>query len=249
MQSGCAEPVANARTSAARTSTARTSATRNQMPRLLDLFCGAGGAAMGYHRAGFEVVGVDIRPQPHYPFEFIQADVTTWEPWMMRGRSGQLFDVIHASPPCQHASVLMNAVGTRHVDLIPKTRELLKGTGLPYVIENVELARLENPILLCGTMVGIPVRRHRLFEIVPALSVLLPPCHCKNGVISGRLVGHRAGGKVLPGRTKPPHFTPSERRAAIGVPWMTTMEARQAIPPEYTEFIGRQILAALERPA
>ena len=211
-------------------------------PRLLDLFSGAGGAAVGYHRAGFEVVGVDIKPQPRFPFEFHQADALTFP---LDG-----FDAIHASPPCQAHSVMKNATGVAHADLIPPTRELLASFNGPTVIENTEFAPLRDSLKLCGTMFGVRVRRHRLFEVRPSLAVLLPPCCCHNGVIRGELIGHRQGGRVAMGRTKPPHHTPSEARAAIGVEWMTTTEARQAIPPAYTEYIGAALMRAiLERAA
>lgn len=210
-------------------------------PRLLDLFCGAGGAAMGYSRAGFEVVGVDINPQPHYPFEFHRADALTFP---LDG-----FDVVHASPPCQAYSAMRHPVGNEAPALIEPTREALRATGLPYVIENVERAPLLDALRLCGTMFDLRVRRHRLFEIQPPVFALLSPCSCRHGVIKGTLIGHRVAGKVLPGRTQPPPATESDRREAIGVPWMTTTEARQAIPPAYTEWIGRQLMATVERAA
>ena len=146
-------------------------------PRLLDLFCGAGGAAMGYHRAGFEVVGVDIKPQPHYPFEFHQADAMTYP---LEG-----FDAIHASPPCQgyspHVSSESSAwAGTRGKDeprLIGAVRERLVGHA--YVIENVVGARreLRGPLLLCGTMFGLPIARHRLFEMNWRIGAFDAPHH------------------------------------------------------------------------
>lgn len=117
--------------------------------RLLDLFCGAGGAAMGYHQAGFEVVGIDHKPQPNYPFTFIQADAT--EPPVDVGS----FDAVHASPPCQHFTKYRNAVkdiADRYEDLLEPTRQLLDEVGLPYIIENVEGAPLRNPVTLCGSM-------------------------------------------------------------------------------------------------
>src|SRR5665213_3193952 len=129
-------------------------------PRLLDLFSGAGGAAVGYHRAGFEVVGVDIKPQPHYPFEFRQKDAL----WVLEGETMEGFDAIHASPPCQAYSKARKLQGLRHPDLIASVRELLLAISLPYVIENVPGAPLRNPVLLCGEMFGLGVRRERLFE-------------------------------------------------------------------------------------
>ena len=128
-------------------------------PRLLDLFCGAGGAAMGYHRAGFEVVGVDIKPQPHFPFEFHQVDALTYT---LDG-----FDAYHASPPCQRYSCAVNLHNNRdsHPDLIDIVRNILLKTGKHYVIENVPGSPLINPTQLCGSAFGLRVRRHRLFEI------------------------------------------------------------------------------------
>jgi DNA (cytosine-5)-methyltransferase 1 len=131
-------------------------------PRLLDLFCGAGGVAVGYSRAGFEVIGVDLRPQPNFPFQFIQADALS-----MNAEFLASFDAIHASPPCQAYSDLAkrNRNGDKWPKLIEPVRGMLSETGLPYVIENVEGAPLRNPTVLCGTMFkGLRVIRHRLFE-------------------------------------------------------------------------------------
>jgi DNA (cytosine-5)-methyltransferase 1 len=208
-----------------------------ERPRLLDLFCGAGGAAVGYARAGFEVTGVDIRFQKNYPFAFIQADALEYV-----REHGHEFDAIHASPPCQDYSAMRRATGVGHERLIDEVRAALIVTGKPSVIENVEGADLKGCVVtLCGTGVGIRVRRHRLFELNPPLLVLVPPCHCRNGVRDGRLIGQMLSGKVAPGRTPRNGFTESQRREAIGVPWMTTMEARQAVPPAFTEFVGKQL--------
>ena len=143
-------------------------------PILLDLFCKAGGGAVGYTRAGFEVIGVDIRPQPNYPFEFHQADALSI--------SLEGFDAYHASPPCQHASKIrvMNRIlrpgKYHHPDLIRETRERLVATGKPYVIENVEGSDLEAPAVVCGSWFGLDLRRHRLFESnIPLFST--PCCH------------------------------------------------------------------------
>jgi DNA (cytosine-5)-methyltransferase 1 len=216
-------------------------------PRLLDLFCGAGGSAVGYHRAGFAVTGVDLAPMPRYPFEVIQVDALTYV-----AEHGHEYDAIHASPPCQGYSIMAHATGRESPRLIAATRDALAATGKPYAIENVALASREmrDYLTLCGTMFGLRVRRHRLFETRPVNCALLPPCTCRHGVRSGRLVGQMLSGKVAPGRTpRTGLYTESDRREAIGVPWMTTMEARQAIPPEYTEWIGRHLLAATAAPA
>src|SRR5262249_42856191 len=130
-------------------------------PRLLDLFCGAGGAAMGYHRAGFEVVGVDIKPQPNYPFQFVCADALA----VLRGEADidigrpERIDAIHASPPCQAYSVLKHLSSGDHPDLVAETRTLLQSTGLLYVIENVPGAPLRDPVTICGSSLGLDVRR------------------------------------------------------------------------------------------
>lgn len=204
-------------------------------PRLLDLFCGAGGAAVGYHRAGFDVVGVDIVFQPNYPFEFVQADASfCLETRWVADRRLWLFDAIHASPPCQHYAGVTAWRGDRndHPDLISPTRELLEATGLPYVIENVPDARshLVNPVMLCGSQFHMRVRRHRYFETNWGLSVLQSPCQ------------HRSDDLA---------FEHKQERAyadAMGCEWMTTREGREAIPPAYTEFIGSQLLAHLTAP-
>jgi DNA (cytosine-5)-methyltransferase 1 len=210
-------------------------------PRMLDLFCGGGGAGMGYSLAGFDVVGVDIAPQPRYPFPFVQADAMEYA-----AAHGRDYDAIHASPPCQSYSRMARMMDSKAPRLVEAVREALEATGRPWVIENVEGAPLLSPVLLCGTMFGLRVRRHRLFELSPRWLLLTPPCSCRNGVVTGRLVGQRTGGRVRNGRTRPPYATESDRREAIGVPWMTARQARQAIPPAYTEFIGKAILARLE---
>lgn len=207
-------------------------------PRLLDLFSGAGGAAAGYARAGFEVTGVDVVAQPRYPFAFVQADALEY-----LAEYGRDFDVIHASPPCQAYSALARLPGQGNAPrLIEPLRRLLEEVGRPYAIENVVGAPLRSPLLLCGTMVGLLVIRHRLFEVRPELPLLLPPCSCRNGTITGRLMAHRVSGKVRAGRTRPPHHTEAERRAALGVDWMTARGARQAVPPAYTALLGAALL-------
>lgn len=213
-------------------------------PRLLDLFCGAGGAAMGYHRVGFDVTGVDIKAQPRYPFAFLRADALEYV-----AAHGREYEAIHASPPCQAYSRMLYVVGrTEKPRLIQPTREALLASGRPYVIENVEMARseLRSPLMLCGTMFGLRIRRHRLFECMPPPALLTPGCTCRNGVRDGVLIGHRLSGPKPPGRKVPPVFTGSELRDAIGVPWMTVQESKEAIPPAYTAFIGTALLARVE---
>jgi DNA (cytosine-5)-methyltransferase 1 len=209
--------------------------TPDPRPRLLDLFCGAGGAAMGYHRAGFDVVGVDINPQPHYPFEFHQADALTYP---LDG-----FDAIHASPPCQSYAITNNIWKKpegHYPDLVEPIRERLLASGLPWVIENVPGAPLIDPVTLCGNSFGLRVYRHRLFESQAVF--LMAPGHPR----------HTA--RASYGRTPTPsefftisgHFGDVEGgKLAMGIDWMTRQELAQAIPPAYTEWIGRQLLASL----
>lgn len=221
------------------------------MTRLLDLFCGAGGAAMGYHRAGFDVVGVDIRPQPNYPFEFAECDVFEYLRGELAGRERGLsrhFDAIHASPPCQAFTAYKRSgnVGV-HPDLIHPTRELLKATGLAYVIENVVGAPIRDDLLLCGTMFDPPmeIQRHRIFETNWDAEAPLWPCrHKLNGprfpASTNRAKGSRQ--TIAVGQWNVPLELQQE---AMGIDWMTLEELSEAIPPAYTEFIGAQLLAHL----
>jgi DNA (cytosine-5)-methyltransferase 1 len=216
-------------------------------PRLLDLFCGAGGAAVGYHRAGFEVVGVDINPQPHYPFEFHQADAIEF----LSETLAEGFDLIHASPPCQFYSRLRTLPWLRdkeYWDSIPPTRAALQAVGKPFVIENVEGAPVDG-ITLCGTMFGLqwddgtPLYRHRPFETP---TFMLAPGHSKHTktLVPGRLLKGRArlnNGYVIGG-----HQNGLRAMGAMGIDWMTGNELSQAIPPAYTEFIGSEWLRAVE---
>jgi DNA (cytosine-5)-methyltransferase 1 len=220
-------------------------------PRLLDLFCGAGGAAMGYHRAGFEVVGVDINPQPHYPFEFHQADALAFieEGMLTQGDywTGQVgfFDAIHASPPCQAYSWAAKRWNVERADLVEPTRDLLQATGLPYVIENVIGAPLYQPLTLCGTQFGLEVIRHRLFESNVMLMAPGVKCRHEGSVKDGTYVtvaGH--GGDNIKGRG-----SRAAKQRAMGIDWMTDAELNEAIPPAYTEWIGRQLIQVIGRAA
>ena len=224
-------------------------------PRLLDLFCGAGGAAMGYSRAGFDVVGVDINPQPRFPFEFVQDDALNFP---LDG-----FDAIHASPPCQHASTIAKQCralrpGTyEHPNLVPQTRELLRLSGLPYVIENVVGAELENPIMLCGSSFGLDVRRHRLFEC--SFPIMAMPCahhwqkprfrtlDKRRHNLTSTVPVHGQGRQLASVVGVHGHLgykgERDLRERAMGVDWMTPDELSQAIPPAYTEFIGEQLMS------
>jgi len=222
-------------------------------PRLLDLFAGAGGSAMGYHRAGFEVVGVDIEPQPDYPFEFHQEDAMLTLQRLVKYPDsfiGGKLSAIHASPPCQAYSTLGNLhPDVEYPDLIEATRNLLKQTGLPWVIENVVGAPLHHPIMLCGSMFGLGVRRHRLFETPALLS--MDGLRCRHDEqpepidVSGtgaRRLGDRPNGGG--GNSRKPRNL-AEAREAMGIDWMTRAELSQSIPPAYTEQVGTQLLAHL----
>lgn len=206
-------------------------------PRLLDLFCGAGGAGMGYYRAGFDVVGVDIKPQPRYPFEFVQADALEY-----CAAHGAEFDVIHASPPCQGYSAMRHLPWLKDRDyplLIPVTRLALQATGKTWVIENVSRAPL-NGAELCGMALGLKLIRHRRFESSQLL--LFPSCPGHPVLYPGsRNMGVKGLGAGVMG------VMPGDDPAAIlGIDWMQGREMRQAIPPAYTEYIGAQLLQALE---
>lgn len=222
--------------------------------KLLDLFCGAGGASMGYSRAGFDVTGMDIKPQPNYPFAFRQADVLE----MMRHNALDLsaFDVVHASPPCQlwsKATQTQNR-GT-HVDGVIPTREYLSRWGGPYVIENVPPAPLVAPLMLCGSEFGLSItdengkrwhlRRHRLFE--SNISMMGGGgCYCrlyKGSILTvagSGLNGHRS--KTGPGQTR---ASASQSRELMGIDWASKAEVVQAIPPVYTQHLGWQLIAYL----
>jgi DNA (cytosine-5)-methyltransferase 1 len=216
-------------------------------PRLLDLFCGAGGAAMGYHRAGFDIVGVDINPQPRYPFRFIRADALDYlaDEIESIGDGNHYFDAIHASPPCQaysQAALAQRNVGKEYPDLLAPTRDRLGATGLPWVIENVPGAPMRPDYKLCGCRFGLKLRRERWFETSWHAFELVPSCVHLEPVVS--VVGHGTPSWV---RMKL-GYNPSihDYRAAMGIDWMNRDELSQAIPPAYTEHIGAQLLAILE---
>lgn len=277
-------------------------------PRLLDLFCGAGGVAKGYDLAGFDVVGCDIQAQKHYPYPFVQADALCLLQCLLEGgfftasdgRHYSLADfaAIHASPPCQGDTVLRHLHKHKtYPKLTAPTRELLKATGLPYIIEGVVGAPFVDPILLCGTMFGLQtacgaeLRRHRLFELSWGL-VLTPTCqHYADRTIGVYGTGQpMAGKRTVTGNGHSPMdgkrvisvmgghardrgselrqrktitvtgATPQQNvvrntiretfpvavaRQAMGIDWMTMKELSQAIPPAYTQFIGRQLIEAI----
>lgn len=221
-------------------------------PRLLDLFSGAGGAAKGYHRAGFDVVGVDIKHQPRYPYPFFRDDaMNVFEPWWefpgLFGDELRLgdFDAIHASPPCQHYSSAGKAAvvtyGRSYPDLYAAVRDRLEATGLPWVIENVVAAPAGHGVVLCGSMFGLDLERHRNFES-SELMLLDRVCdHPAESVIT--VTGHTPQRWAQGKRQGAPR---SLVQAAMGIDWMTTAELVQAIPPAYTEWVGARLLESLE---
>ena len=226
-------------------------------PRLLDLFCGAGGASVGYHRAGFEVVGVDISPQPNYPYEFIQADALEYlRAWIDDSAwDYEPFDAIHASPPCQRYSQMSKCrpgLANDYHDLIGPTRDLLERLaydhrswdnpiGLPCVIENVPGAPMRADVTLCGQMFGLPLYRHRLFK---SNVRLFEPPHPEH-VIPASKAGHWVPGTIM---SVSGHVAPIKlAREAMGIDWTTREELAEAIPPAYTEYVGAWIFASVQR--
>lgn len=220
-------------------------------PKALDLFCCAGGAGKGLHDAGFDVVGVDIKPQPEYPFEFVQADALTYP---LDG-----FDLIWASPPCQRYSQATRQTGTQedHPDLVVPIRERLRASGKPYIIENVLNAPLVDPIMLCGAMFGLGVIRHRLFECSFPLLAPPHPKH-KGSLVTGEYVTVAGNGGVPSWTYKKrksmglPKYMPDEMKLetwqkAMGINWMSRETLVQAIPPAYAEWLGKRALQAIQR--
>lgn len=201
--------------------------------RLLDLFCGIGGASVGYWRAGFDVVGVDIVVQPFYPFKFIQKDALSLDYDFLMS-----FDAIHASPPCQaYCSVASPARkrGKKYPDLFVSVRRMLIAAGLPYIIENVPGSPARG-IGLCGSMFGLGVKRHRIFESNIPLHLPDTPCTCS---------GHIGEYITVAGST----FAKDEGAAAMGIDWpVDKFQLKEAIPPAYTQFLGRQLLRETEKP-
>lgn len=210
-------------------------------PRALDLFCGAGGASMGLHNAGFEVEGVDIEPQTEYPFKFHHADALQFP---LEG-----FDLIWASPPCQAHSTLKHRTGKEYACFIAGIRDRLRRRGGLFIIENVMGAPLEYPTQLCGSSFGLNVRRHRIFE-TSVLCFKLPCNHVAHPEpidVSGtgaRRLGSRSDGKG--GNSRKPRNL-QEAREAMGIDWMSRRKLSQAIPPAYSEFLGKQVLSIIQR--
>lgn len=210
-------------------------------PKLLDLFCGAGGASMGYYRAGFDVVGVDIKPQPHYPFKFYLADALTFP---LEG-----YDAYHASPPCQLWTKKNKDWGRKRVseinypDLLTPIRERLKQIAKPYVLENVNGAPLNGLLMLCGTMFGLKIIKHRFFEYNFEMPFSAPFTCNHKGVYNPWQGKNRSADKF---------------REATDIDWMPcsggasrkagyTGDLSNAIPPTYTEYIGKYLLEAVKQ--
>lgn len=221
-------------------------------PQLLDLFCGAGGAAVGYHRAGFEVTGVDIAPQPHYPFTFVQADALEYMRQLVSvGPPSLQYDAIHASPPCQAYSVgaaRFRNEGREYPDLVAETRRLLQTAGLPWVIENVPGAPVRPDFSICGCQVGLgEIRRRRLFETSWHHFDLDHPCGHDPATVVVSVTGHghpswtRDEYRRVHGREP----CTADYRRAMGIDWMNRDELSQAIPPAYTEKVGNYLLLQL----
>lgn len=218
-------------------------------PRLLELFCCAGGAGKGYADAGFEVVGVDIEDQPRYPFTFVQEDAIWYLRQYMRNGWWERFDVAHASPPCQAHSALTKGTnkGLVYGDFLAETRELLNETGLPYVIENVAGAPMRKDLMLCGEMFGLGVLRHRYFEFGGGLT----PPRIEHPKHRGRVAGMRHGVWY-----EGPYFavygdgggkgTVKQWQEAMGIDWTSVRrEIAEALPPSYTRFIGEHMMKEL----
>jgi DNA (cytosine-5)-methyltransferase 1 len=233
-------------------------------PRLLDLFCCEGGAGTGYAWAGFEVVGVDIAPQPHYPYEFIQGGVLEYLTTALAYERKQFdkrlpfagFDAIHASPPCQSSTTMSNrwrgkgGKADSHENLINATRELLDATGLPYVIENVPGAKpfLNAPVVLTGEMFGLGVHRPRLFETNWPLVVPPKPKASPNTIgVYGKAPDGRLLWRRKDGTEQRAASSLEEGQQAMGMPWASWRGVAEAIPPAYTHFVGAQLFAFLHR--
>jgi DNA (cytosine-5)-methyltransferase 1 len=211
------------------------------MPRVLDLFCNAGGAATGYARAGFEVVGVDLVYQPNYPFQFIEADALS----LMTVRSWEGFDLVHASPPCQHSAAITKGTNAHrrhlHPNLYPQTKALLERSGLPYVIENPDS---RPDVVLCGEMFGLGVIRHRRIELGNWSAA--KPKHPKHrGYVRGMRHGVvREGPYVAVYGKGGGKATVPEAQKAMGIDWTDVHEELvEMLPPAYTQWIGEQFLA------
>ncbi len=218
-------------------------------PILLDLFCGAGGAGMGYHQAGFRVIGVDCEPMPNYPFEFYRGDALFVASFVAsRGRlpesmGGHVIEAVHASPPCQRYSAMSKCrpeIAEKYPDLVPGTRRHLTRGGLPWVIENVPGAPLRNDLELCGTQFGLELYRHRIFEMNFPVS---PLAHRPHQVPASK-AGHWTPGTIM---SVSGHIAPiAHARKIMGINWTNRDELAESIPPAYTKYIGAQLMKRLE---
>lgn len=216
-------------------------------PKLLDLFCCAGGAAYGYSLAGFDVVGVDCKPQPHYPYTFIQADALEY----LDEADLSQFDALHASPECKSYTNCNLSPKDLYRKLIGEIRTRFQRSGKPYIIENVVGARrdLHASLMLCATMFDLPMERHRLFE---TNVFLRPPRPCNHKIAHIAVYGHSVWDSWLPGtqrkdgRPRPDSVSITVGRAAMQCSWMTIEELAEAIPPAYTRWIGEQIISTLK---
>ena len=218
---------------------------------LLDLFSGIGGAGVGYSRAGFKVVGVDKQWMPEYPFPYYRQDALKFmERFLEDGNTinGEPVDAIHASPPCKKFSTISKSLGyDSHTDLLTPIREMLVESGLPYIIENVPGAPMRNPIMLCGSMFELRIergylQRHRLFE--SNIMLQMPrPCRHEGQAIG--VYGNGRGGGPLRMRTA----NAAEAKALMGIDWAGRNGITQAVPPAYTEYLGKQLANTLQQSA
>lgn len=207
-------------------------------PRGVELFCCAGGASMGYHRAGIDMVGVDIAPQPNYPFEFIQADA-----FQFLADLGNEFDFISAHPECRDHTPLTSVAGYRGTGWqLAEIEQRLREFDVPYVIENVAASPLKADITLCGKMFGLRVKRHRKFKSNVPLVAPPHPRHTVPTATRQRRQRWAEGWDISVTGDVGTYLGPE----AMGIDWMTGNELSQAIPPAYTQFIGAQIRDALE---
>jgi DNA (cytosine-5)-methyltransferase 1 len=227
----------------------------SKRPLLLDLFCCAGGAAMGYYQAGFDVVGVDIAPQPHYPFEFHQGDAIAVLDMLLagyawHGRYLSDFDMLRASPECKAYTGCNLSPKEKYQRQIVPVRERLQASGLLFEIENVVGAKYERgtKLVLCGSMFGLPMQRHRLFEIGNTDLWIRPPCPCDHRNTPIGVYGHSIwdssieGTRRKDGKRRPDSVPIDVGRVAMGIDWMNITELAEAIPPAYTLHIGTQLL-------
>lgn len=209
---------------------------QDRRPRLLDLFCGAGGCSVGYHRAGFQVTGIDIAEQPNYPYDFIQGDAL--EALLTQ------YDAVHASPPCPAYSLVTGfhpGARDNHPDLYAPVKRKLQASGLPYVIENVPGSPLRRDLVLCGEMFGLRVHRHRVFELGGFFA--FQPQHQRHA-LRGAKTNCEKGPDVA--RWITGNYADHEDASdAMGIDWMGRRELANAIPPAYTEYIGAALITAL----